>query len=82
MTDVGEVWIVGIGPGDPEYLTVKAIKLIEEADYIAGFKQALKVVENMIKEKALVMDYTNEDEVLNFIASQESWQEVRHLLLR
>lgn len=71
MTDVGEVWIVGIGPGDPEYLTVKAMKLIEEADYVAGFKQALKVVENMIKGKALVMDYANEDEVLNFIASQE-----------
>lgn len=31
---IGKVWIVGGGPGDPELLTVKALRAIESADLI------------------------------------------------
>jgi uroporphyrin-III C-methyltransferase len=34
MTGEGKVYLVGSGPGDPELLTVKAARLLEEADTI------------------------------------------------
>jgi precorrin-6y C5,15-methyltransferase (decarboxylating) CbiE subunit len=71
MSNIGEMWVVGVGPGDPEYVTIKATKLIERADYVAGFKQALQVVEKLIKGKMLIIDYTNEEEVLKLLASEE-----------
>jgi precorrin-2 C20-methyltransferase/precorrin-3B C17-methyltransferase len=35
MSGLGRLWGVGLGPGDPELMTVKAARLIGEADVIA-----------------------------------------------
>ncbi len=34
MTTPGQVWIVGAGPGDPELLTIKAVRALECADVV------------------------------------------------
>ncbi len=71
MNNTGEVYIIGIGPGDPEYLTIKATNLIKTADYVAGFKSAINVIKNLVKGKVMIIDYSNEKEILNFLASEE-----------
>ncbi len=35
MSANGKLWGVGIGPGDPELMTVKAARVIGEADVVA-----------------------------------------------
>jgi precorrin-2 C20-methyltransferase/precorrin-3B C17-methyltransferase len=35
LTRVGRLWGIGLGPGDPELVTIKAARLIGEADVIA-----------------------------------------------
>ncbi|BBE42384.1 precorrin-6y C5,15-methyltransferase (decarboxylating) subunit CbiE [Conexivisphaera calida] len=67
---MGGTWIVGVGPGDPGYITAKATRLIEEADCVAGFKPALRVIEGLVDRRVLTMDYDNEKTVLEFIASE------------
>ena len=43
--DKGKLYGVGTGPGDPELITLKAIKIIKKCNYIA--------VPNKIKENAI-----------------------------
>ena len=38
----GTAYGVGVGPGDPELITVKAIRLIRENEVIAGHTKAVK----------------------------------------
>ncbi len=50
---INKLNIVGIGPGSKEYLTLKAIEIIEKSDIIVGSKRSLELFE-----------YTNAKEIL------------------
>lgn len=60
MTKKGTLCGVGVGPGDPELLTLKALRILQSADIIAvpdkgsGEKTALNIVKEQIQGKELL----------------------------
>jgi cobalt-precorrin-7 (C5)-methyltransferase len=62
-----KIFVLGVGPGSKEFLTLQAISLIERADCIAGFSPALAIVDhlNLAQERMIVLDYSNQDLMLS-----------------
>ena len=58
------VYAVGIGPGNPEYLTRRGARAIREADVVVGFETVVEFVEDEISGEALTCGYQDEPEVL------------------
>ena len=54
---------IGVGPGSPEYLTIKAKNEIESADIVAGFKPALNTVKEFVHGEIVEIDYAKEGEL-------------------
>lgn len=58
--DRGKLYGVGVGPGDPELVTRKAVRVLGEADVVAvpdkgaGEKTALRIVEEWVEGKELL----------------------------
>jgi cobalt-precorrin-7 (C5)-methyltransferase len=63
-----KVILIGVGPGDPEYLTVRAVREIASADVIAGFATVLAVIEPLVTCQQLVLTYRNQEEQLAELA--------------
>lgn len=63
------ITIVGVGPGDPDLLTLKARDAIRDADYVAGFETVLGPVRHWIRGEALPIRYRDQEEVLDRLAT-------------
>ena len=63
------ITIVGVGPGDPDLLTLKARDAIRSADYVAGFETVLGPVRRWITGEALPMRYRDQEDVLERLAA-------------
>ena len=66
---MANITIVGVGPGDPDLLTLKAQQAIQDADYVAGFETVLGPIRRWITGEALPMRYRNQEDVLANLAA-------------
>lgn len=48
--------VVGIGPGSMEEMTIRAKKCIEKADIVLGYKTYIRLIEPLLKGKAVVQN--------------------------
>ncbi len=53
---MGKVFLVGAGPGDPDLLTVKAVRILERADIVLHDSLVSAGVMGMVSPKALIVD--------------------------
>jgi cobalt-precorrin-7 (C5)-methyltransferase len=58
------VYAVGIGPGNPEYLTPRGKRAIESADVVVGFETVVEFIDSEITGETLTCGYRDEADTL------------------
>jgi cobalt-precorrin-7 (C5)-methyltransferase len=48
---MGKVYVVGVGPGSPEYITDRAKQVIAKSDIVIGYKHSLDVIRSLLNGK-------------------------------
>lgn len=51
MPSESRLSIVGIGPGDPGCMTIRARRAIEDADFVVGYRTYLDLIPSLLKDK-------------------------------
>ncbi len=65
-------YLVGIGPGAVEYITLKAKSLIEESDIVVGYRHTIESIRSLIKDgkDVRVITLKTQDEVYNSLLKE------------
>lgn len=50
---MGKLYVIGIGPGGLEHMTLKALRAIEESEVIVGYSKYIEFIKPLVKDKEL-----------------------------
>jgi cobalt-precorrin 5A hydrolase/precorrin-3B C17-methyltransferase len=50
----GKLFLVGIGPGNPEHMTFKAREAIDRSEVVIGYKTYIKLIEPYLRQKEVI----------------------------
>jgi precorrin-3B C17-methyltransferase len=50
----GKIFVVGLGPGKYEFMSIKAIEAIKQSEVIVGYITYIKLIENLTEGKTIV----------------------------
>lgn len=50
---MGKLYVIGIGPGGLDEMTLRAVKAIEECEIIVGYTKYIEMVKDLIKDKEI-----------------------------
>ena len=65
------ITIVGVGPGDPQLLTLQGRKVLDSAELVAGFNTVLNVVRPWLGHAEVCpMSYRDQEDVLEYVVGQ------------
>ncbi|GAB6943307.1 cobalt-precorrin-7 (C(5))-methyltransferase [Vulcanisaeta sp. JCM 14467] len=63
------IYVVGVGPGDPEYLTLRGYRVIRECGVVAGWRSVVeRFMPLLVGKRVVVLSYGDEEEKLAELA--------------
>jgi len=50
---LGKLYVIGIGPGGLEHMTIRAMEAIEESDIVVGYNKYIDMIKPLLQEKEI-----------------------------
>lgn len=72
MTKSGKLYVVGIGPGSYEDMTVRAIKALEESEVIVGYTVYIDLIKGYFPDKEMLATPMRREQERCLLAIQEA----------
>ncbi|KGG79928.1 cobalt-precorrin-3B C(17)-methyltransferase [Caloranaerobacter azorensis H53214] len=54
MNNKGKIYVVGIGPGNMEHMSLMALKAIEKSQVVIGYKTYINLIKDLLKDKEVI----------------------------
>ena len=70
MAELLPIWIVGVGPGHPSYITAQAAALIQAAGVVAGSKIPMETVSRWVQGERIILEDESQQAQLKILAEK------------